>query len=520
MAIKGMATNKRANWHYYDYIDANPLYIHNHKRYFENTLKQINKIDDPIKTAKNLGLEYVDYLKKREQQLLENLSTNRSGEENLKIIIHDVFIGGDTNRIETLYNLLNDVFYMNKDIKISVGRGSKKDNTKNNTYLRISRTDPETLKRKIERIRLFLNEDKKNGNSKYDYVKSAEAFKNSKNFDLIKELLDEICDSINDAIVSEDNLRLQLSELVSKPELDKSLASGGTLRKYLDNKNNSKASIDELLEFLVDKLGQYSDIRGIFSEASKFEYTEGIREIFGDTFTRDIGDQQKRKGTVYKKPDIIINGKTIHGQITPITISRKFSLSDSIKFHEGSINSVSDMLFQIDDRLARDYLYLNTNLGYYSDVQDAQDIIRYIYKFMSYLFISSANAINESEKAMYLLITTTINGKVQTSFVPISSILLAIINGDETVDIKMSPALEHGSKGLGKLWELKLNTTKVKGKRSKKRLLYRILSVDDEVVNQSNTMVQNLLKRNRRFTVFHNENDLERVISSGIITGG
>jgi len=518
---KGLSTNNKSasKINYYDYIDANPLYIHNHKRYFENTVRMINRIDDPIKEAEEMGKKYIAYLKGRETRLLNKLATNgRTGEENLAIIAHDIFIGANknTNRTEEITNLLNDVFYMKKDEKISVGRGLKREKEQNNVFFKLSKTNTDTGKRDIYRIKLKPG----GGLEKYDYKKSAQNLRNNENYDIIRAEMNKMVDSINEAIENNNILKEKLKKLVDSQAVDKEFDESGFLRKYLDNKVTSASSDEELLKFLVDKMGIYSNLKGYFTEATKIDYTTGLTEIFGESFHRDIGDE-KRRDNIYKKPDIIITGKTINGNITPLTISRKALSGDVIKFHEGSIKSVSEMLATKNERLAKDYLYLNTNLGYYSDsqsdeVEKAKDIIKYIYKFMSYMFISGINQDIAEQKALYFVITDAEN---RTSFIPISKILSTIINNEE-IKIDMRPALGTGGQGLMKLWNYKLDTTITKGytRRSKKGLRYDTLSMDEKVTTQMNTMVRNLLGRGRRFEVNYTNEKLQTIISNGIIT--
>lgn len=524
---KGMSTNniKSANKiNYYNYIYNNPLYIHNHKQYFLNTVKRIERIDNPVEIAYNLGRKYIAYLKGRETKLLNKLATaNHTGEENLKIIANDIFIGSKKNKTEEIIKLLDKMFYMHQDEKVSVGRGLKKEGQQNNTFFKMSKTN-EDGKRVVERIALELNENKsKNNSDKYNYEKTAQNLRSNKKYESIRTAINLMVDSMNEAFNTDEEIREAFKDLVDEQAIENMLAVGGKgyLRKYLELKVSSDAKEDELLKFLVDKMGLYSDIKGYFTEAVKIDYDGGIKEIFIENFKRTIGDEQKRKNSIYKKPDIIITGKTINGNITPLTISRKALTGDSIKFHEGSFRSVAEMLERINEKLAYDYLYLITNLAYYDDndeAKDAKNMIVFIHKFMSYLLISGINSDKAIDKALYLVLT---DAQKQTYFVPISSILETIINKESDINVRTS-AIGAGGSGLMELWNYKLDTTKQhnkNGKRNKKGLRYNELSVDRKVMSQARTMVNGILTKNRRFEVNYTNNKIQTIISNGIITG-
>ena len=517
MLVKSSHNDPRGSLQYAEYINKNPLYIHNHKWYFENTLRNLNLMDsDPFNEAITASTKYIKYLENREKRILKAIG----GKDKLEIVARDMYV--DNENVKEIIKLLDKAFGMNQDVRTSVGRISGEENP----FLKIVK-DSAINSEKMKKIELITTGTRKaHGRTinVYDYKASAELIKED---GILVQELRRIVNNINEALNIQKDFQTSLKKFVDNETISEDFELDGVLTNYFNTFEKAKGpEIEYLLKFIVDKMGTYSYLKGRYTENAKFAFTDAIKNIFGENFRPESGDKrtrEERAGTL-KKADIILKGGVIDGKKIPeITISRKaVSAKDYLKFQDSPLKGVQGGIYQAlkkeSDSVANLYLYLTLNSSFWSNT-NANMYLKFFNKIMSYVFISG-NTIDQSyQKAVYLIITTGHGDNIETSFVPISSIIKSIIYNDEA-EIKITATKKNPDTDIslsGPLWRAKLATV---GRRTNKKgrgLRYKILSQDRNVLDQAEQTAGPLLTRNRRIGI--NYNFLEDAIKSyGIIT--
>ena len=500
---------------YSNYILKNPLYIHNHIQYYEQTLNRLNKIN-PEKRAEDLFNKYIDLLQKREANIIEKLGGGETGKAALKKMADESFVAN--KNIKEIIKKLDEIFYMNKDIKVSVFREG------DDVYLRLTGKGKGKKRIIIEKTKLVLKEIetiKAHGRdvNNYDYTKSAQNVNNNMRIALMG-----IVQDIQNAIGSQEQINDEISKLVNTNQLSKDLTKG-PLGQYTTKalSLNANPSNEELLQFIIEKLGTYIALKGQFTEAAEIEFSSGIKDLFGKEFHSERGDtrsHEERQGT-FKKPDLILSGGKIDVNLNPITISMKsISKNGRIKVQNsplmGSNGGIYQAIVKDDSILAKVYLYLMINSVYYEN--KGLDIIQTINKYISYIFISGNFNTEFGDKeipinqALYLVLNEGSGDKIETSFIPISNILLDIASGKNSIRMTNTQKSTSDLNSSG-LWGTKIYSISKKYNNSKKaqRLIYKNLYNKQLIIDKVKNIADSLLTRDRRIEINYN-------ISNGIIS--
>ena len=517
MLVKSSHNDPRGSLQYAEYINKNPLYIHNHKWYFENTLQNLNLMDnDPFNEAIIASTKYIRYLENREKRILKAIG----GKDKLEMIARDMYV--DNKNVKEIIRLLDKTFGMNQDIRTSVGRISGEDNP----FLRLVKNsviESEKI-RKIELITTGTKQAHGRTINVYDYKASANLIKKD---GILMQELQRIVNNINDALGTQKEFQKSLENFVDNEVISEDFSPDGVLTKYFDNFEKAKGTeIEYLLKFIVDKMGIYSYLKGRYTENAKFAFTDTIKSIFGENFRPESGDKrtrEERAGTL-KKADIILRGGVIDGEKIPeITISRKsVSAKNYLKFQDSPLKGPQGGIYQAlkkeSESVANLYLYLTLNSSFWSNT-NVNIYLKFFNKIMSYIFISGNTTDQSYQKAVYLIITTGHGDNIETSFVPISSIIKSIVYNDEA-EIKVTATKKNKDTDIslsGPLWKAKLATVGRKTNKKGRGLRYNILSQDRNVLDQAEKIAGPLLTRNRRIGI--NYNFLEDAIKTyGIIT--
>lgn len=507
----------RKDINYVSYILANPLYIHNHERYFRQTIDNLKNMGvDSIDEAENLFYNYVELLKNREKDILETIG----GEDSLKLMVEEAFTANEN--MKQILSILDKIFYMNQNTKVSI---TKKSNEEDVRYLRLT-TGKSGKKRQdiINPIQLII--DKTNPTSvahgriinNYDYKASAKKLTPQ-----MRQALLDIVREIQLAIGSQKSINNDIRELIDEGQLSKKISSRESpFYKYIREVMSFKArpSNEQLLKFIVDKMGTYSAIKGQFSEAAEIEFSAGIKDIFGENFSSrrgDIRNRTERNGS-FKKPDLILSGGIINADLNPITVSMKtISGEKDIKVQNSPLMGGSGGIFQAflkdSPNVAKLYLYLMLNNSYYENGK-ALEIINLLNRYMSYIFLSGTfkTEIGKQElpsnQALYLVLNQSIGDNIKISFIPISEILLAMKDGD----IKITNT-RKSTTNLSSLWSIKLRAVGYKKRNSKrlKNLTYENLHNKSLVIDKVKDVADSLLTRDRKI-------DIKYSVVNGIIS--
>ena len=506
----------RKNINYASYILKNPLYIHNHRKYFENTLNNLNNLGaDPLSEAESLYESYIFYLEEREKNILDTLG----GEEVLNKIIDEAFVSNAN--IKEIINLLNKVFYMGQDIKSSISKGDEE----GVRYLRLT-TGKKGKKRQdiIKPIKLIIDEENPTKQvhgriiNNYDLKASAK-----KVTPAMRAALLNIVREIQTAIGSQQSINKEMEKFVNTSLLTKDITNKNSpFFRYIESAMSfgARPSNEELLEFIINKMGTYSALKGQFTEAAEIEFGSGLQELLGKNFSAKRGDtrpREERQGT-FKKPDLILSGGIIDEDLNPITVSMKsISGEKDIKVQNSPLMGDNGGIFQAFSKdapnVAKLYLYLMLNHSYYED-DKALEIINLINRYMSYIFISGTIKTEigamelPSNQALYLVLNQSLDTGVKVSFIPISKILKAMKEGD----IKITNT-RKSTTNLNPLWYTKIKSVGFERKNSKrlKNLTYENLYNNSLVIDKVKEVADSLLTRDRKIDIKYN-------VINGIIT--
>ena len=216
-----------------------------------------------------------------------------------------------------------------------------------------------------------------------------------------------------------------------------------SIKEFLDGINNyENTPTEEFLEFLRRCIGKYSTLVGKFSEGARAVFSKEVQDIFGEDLQKLRGDQFTGKN---KKPDVIITGGTITLENNPITISQKAGSDAALKIQSSSIYNLRENFYRLEDEdISNIFLYLVLNDAFYNS-DDAIKKINLINKYFSYVLFSGLSGDNRIDRALYLVYSSKKGKDVITKFVPMSSILEAILN-DPSNPIEMEKQRIEGTK--------------------------------------------------------------------------
>lgn len=432
---------------YVDYIEKNPLYLHNynHKYNFEETVGQIPKIN-----YKSWADRYIRYLYKEEDKIIKALGGGLKGKDALKLFAEEVFKSNDN--IKHTAAFIQDIFGQSGLGTVYI-RGGKGDNIPLETIDFIysdSKTEQIKYKQNLflkipgAKLHYFVKQRKKSGGhgrpaNIYDFQRTLEET-SEQELQEFKEALDIYVKSINEAFIKHEKILQNLQDFINLDSLkskDESLGIIDTLNRYIKEMKNYDGTITEQwLDFLVSIEGMFNAIKGKFNEAGATKFKELAVETFGEGFGAIRGDTQSNGK--FKKPDVIYAGGKLDLRLTPITVSMKNPKGQSsIKAQESSLLSSKDInstedgivaLIRKENKLIGDILlYLSLNDAYFP-YKPAEDIMKEIYKYFIYVFLSGGSKDARIDQAIFLVETVGVGQNVQVKFLSMADILVNIFN--------------------------------------------------------------------------------------------
>lgn len=504
---------------YYNYIDTNPLYLHNHKIYYQKTVNKIRSKGYGLNEARTSGKAYLDYLKSREQNILNRIG----GQKMLNLIMKESFI--DNEKIKQVLDLLREAFGRNSGYRVAV-TGKKVKVTENNprgieNVFHIQKID---TKEKIS-VALEYAGKKEGGMTKYNYEKAINDIKEEgKNF------INDMGMTIFNAFKTENGFLKEINNLIEDEVLDSSKKAPGML-DFLRIIGKNKTTAEVLLELIIASLGPFNTYSGIYPEAIKTVYTDSVIALAEAGFveqSKNLKMERNKKllNTVNKdgqqilkwidklsKTDMYI--KYDLNLDNPITISRKVTSSMDTKNFKLQSDITLDNLYEAfakeNIKIAKVYKYLVINNAFYStwDGFDS-NVFNRIIRYMSYVFLSGGTNLGNTgslsnlefntEKALYFVYTKPgPNEGIITRFIPMSAIIDKLINGnksnnsgnlDRAVTITRT---KRSIDDISELWEVKKII-----KEERKKWSYEFLSKDGQVENKAKEIVKNILESHRK----------------------
>lgn len=402
----------------------NPFYLHHYEGHFKENLDLIS--ESRLAPAKQKLINYIEQLKQDEDSVMNSIIGDRVDKNKaLTLLLRDTF------DVKPALNLLDEIF--NKEAgAISFGN-TKGDST---YYARIPGS-------KIELIKTGERSNRGRIENIYDYKASVE---NADNLEEFKQQLKIFVDGIKKAINKYESIEEEMKRLLDFNVLTNADGKVGTwesVKEFLDGVNSyENTPTEEFLEFLRRCIGKYSTLVGKFSEGARAVFSKEVQDIFGEDLQKLRGDQFTGKN---KKPDVIITGGTITLENNPITISQKAGSDAALKIQSSSIYNLRENFYKLEDKdISNIFLYLVLNDAFYNN-DDAIKKINLINKYFSYVLFSGLSGDNRIDRALYLVYSSKKGKDVITKFIPMSSILEAILN-DSSNPIEMEKQRIEGTK--------------------------------------------------------------------------
>ena len=457
MARRFRRISEGNSFSYLNYIEKNPLFLHNRWQDFNATLN--DNID--ISGGEKYLINYIRYLRRQEVEILKALGGKKEGKEALKIL-SDELTGSESN-INKATNTLSKMtgganegsnFYVRAagqgDIEIVDIINSKDEKIdekkqKQNIFLHIPGA----------KLQLFVK-SKRQANGKLRNVYNFERILNAPEdaSKEAKELFEKEIKDFNDALTAYintvknglDKYEKMLNEFKNFMNLESINTKNNsnniknTLETYINGINSYDGTItQQFLEFLIWADGAVNNtLKGSFNEAAGAKFNSKLCDAFGKGYKVIRGDQrtENKNDDTNKKPDIIYyEGKLGGINLNPITISQKVSSKK-----EGTVKAQTSPLLSskegkgIVERIAAEEKgnkkiskvleYLALNDAFYPEVK-ALKIMNMIYKYFSYVFLSGSIKDERKDQAIFFMLTEGNDIK----FLSMADILLNIYEG-------------------------------------------------------------------------------------------
>lgn len=520
----GSGGHKRVD--YLDYIDKNPLYLHNHKNYYMRTVNRIRSEKYGISEAKRAAENYINYLESREKDLLERIG----GQKILNLLMAESF-GNDT-KVKEVLDYLKDIFGKNSGYRASVS-GKKVAVTPNNlrgieNMFHITKIDTgESFK-----VALEYAGKKKSGATKYNYAKAIEDIKTEG-----KDFIQTMGENIVNAFKTKGDLTTVLNNIIEQEVLTASTNSAG-MQDYLRLVKSEKITAQTLLELIIASSGPFNTYTGIYPESIETVYSDSLIQLMKEVFKNpESADKVKLKRnatlleTVNKDGQQILKwidklSKTdmyieydldLTNYINPITISRKVTQSkDAKKFKiqdEVTLDTMYEAFAKENEKIAKVYKYLTINNAFWSSWNGFDsDVFNRIIRYMSFIFLSGGTKLGNSgslskiefnkDKALYFVYTKPAGEGIITNFLPMSTIFRKLLYGntsEKSGNLDRAVTITNTKRNVNditKLWTLKEQATRLEKQKNDWR--YETIIKSGDVRKEAEETVKNILDSKRK----------------------
>lgn len=458
MARRFRRISKGNSFSYLNYIEKNPLFLHNRWQDFDATLN--DNID--ISGGEKYLINYIRYLRRQEVEILKALGGKEKGKEALKILSNE--LTGSESNINKATNTLSKMTGSSKEGSSfyvrSAGQGSIE-------IVNVINSKGEIIDEKKQKQNVFLHipNAKLRLFVKYKSYKGKDKIRNVYNFERslnapeeaskeAKELFEKEIKDFNDALTiyintvknGLDKYEKMLDEFKNFMNLDSINTKNdsnnikNTLETYINGINSYDGTItQQFLEFLVWADGAVNNtLKGSFNEAAGAKFNSKLCEAFGKGYKLIRGDQrtENENKDTNKKPDIIYYEGRLGGiNLNPITISMKASTrtEGAVKAQTSPLSSSKEGKGIIEriateeegnKKISKVLEYLALNDAFYPETR-ALNIMNMIYKYFSYVFLSGSIKDERKDQAVFFMLTEGNSIK----FLSMADILLNIYEG-------------------------------------------------------------------------------------------
>lgn len=400
---------------FYNFINNNPLYVHNKLEPFLSAANQINNdisFDFLFKTV-------IGELKTQENKIYKYLSFGEGqgeegqikiGKQRLEKLSEEIY--SNNNNRKKIFQYMQQLF-------------GKVDSNGNPLTIQSAKSELPIGVNYQQRVSKNSNGPKFIG--EWTVKKGTKKLK--ENSIEAQQIVTKFCDNWNSFIQDYTSILKLIQDCIQEGTID--IETGKrfeSFRTFLLNaqKELSKGSSvnysnfttlgDNFNQVIRERVGQWGDIIGFFNEVCKFELDENIDERIkrGFTFRRgdDISSEEKGSESEFAKADNIIqiNGTLENPDIT-IPVSLKFSSTERTKIQTSSLRSVVNKISNEPEggEYANYLKYLLINNAYFGiDNKIINSTITKILQRYIYLFFSGG--LNDSLKAKALFMSSTLIG--------------------------------------------------------------------------------------------------------------
>lgn len=478
---------------YLNFINNNPLYIHNKLEPLNTTIQQISsKVSVDEKIFDNI----IEVLHRRENEIYTTLGAGNEvlGRERMKYIAEDVY----TNNIfrKEVINLTNKLF---GKIKVPSVKVEKDGTIKNWVPLNVS-------------FKSGGQHSIKRGTS--SPLKGQDA----------QDLLQLYCDNWNEQIKNYDKTMKGILALMKKSEIKDSNSVKG-INEYFENLNtefdkatvngsvNAASLSNAFLDYISKKGSYFGNIIGLFTEYCIFKFRKELQGIIDeDSFFR--GDDIPREYTGMSnnaKADnvFLIKGSLNMPDSITIPVSLKFRSDSYFKAHNGTLLSIANLINNEKENKGEEYSnyfkYLLINAAYwqYNGMKEIDKIILKILNNYAYIFISGGLKQNAFSNAVFISGTFLINNEYETYFFPVSILLQTILNNlqsniniltwsglDSAKDLKIEE--NAGFYAIGRISDAKKSLRTTTAKRIPGNYTYSDFSRNDLIITEDSNLFEEL----------------------------
>lgn len=414
---------------FFNYINNNPLYVHNKLEPFLSASKQIeNNINYNF-----LFKEVIDELKREENKIYNYLSyggTLEDGKRNLSLLGQEIYSNNENRK--NIFNYMQQLF-------------GKIDSTGNPVSIQSTKSSlPVSVNFQKNKGWLIKKGKNNKPSSPAEAQQIVSLFCNNWNFFI--QQYDDILKKIQDCIL-EGTIDLKTGERFKsfRTFLEDAKRELGTAS--LNNYNNYTQLSDSFTSVIRAKVGQWGDIIGFFNEVCKYDFDDNIDKRIKDnlTFKRadDIDPNLKSAGKFAKADNVIIIDGTLENPGIVIPVSLKFTSQDFFKIQTSPLSSVAAKISVEPDsggQYANYFKYLLINNAYWGKELDKKInkiVIKILQKYI-YLFFSGSFNDDLLSKAIFMSSTIVGDDGYSSHFFSIASLLEAlreeIIKGEEILN--------------------------------------------------------------------------------------
>lgn len=478
---------------YLEFINNNPLYIHNKLEPLNATIQQINS---KITIDEEIFNNIIEVLHQREKEIYATLGAGDEalGKERMEYIAEDVY----TNNIfrEEVINLTNQLFGKMKVPSVKL----EKDGTIKNW--------------------VSLNASFKAGGQHVVKRGTSSPLKGQE----AQDLLQLYCDNWNRQVNNYDETMKRILALMRDDEIKDSNSVKGIDTYFKNLKTefdkaavngvvNAASLSNAFIEYVSKKGAYFGNIIGLFTEQCIFKFRKELQGIIeSNSFFR--GDDIPRKFTgvdTNAKADniFLIKGNLNMPDSITIPVSLKFRSDSFFKAHTGTLLSIANLLKKENENKGEEYSnyfkYLLVNAAYwqYNKMEKIDEIILKILNNYAYVFISGGLKQNAFSNAVFISGTFLVNNEYNTYFFPVSTLLETILKNlqsntniltwsglDGAKDLKIEESA--GFYAVGRISDVKHSLRTTNAKRLPGNYTYNDFSRNDLIITEDSNLFEEL----------------------------